>query len=1094
MAQAPRFWERHLHWKTILRSPRGSHLRSLRLSLLCFLVLAFSLQALAQSSTGGSVGGTVVDAFGGLVAGARVEARNQAGGVLHWTRTDEQGQFRFAALDPGSYRVEVSGPGFAPSGADCTVVLGRVTDVRISLYAGGPHEAVTVNSKVQELDTTSSAVAANVDQGSVEGLPSSGRRWSDFALLTPGAVPDQDGNGLISFHGTSPLLNNSILDGADNNQAFFSEERGRKRIAYSISSSAVQEFQINASNYSAEYGRAAGGVVNTVTRSGGNAFHGQAFYFDRSSNWAARNPFTILTTKDALGIYQTAPYKPHETRYQGGISAGGPIRKDKVFWFFSWDENYRNFPGVARAQHPEKFFAMPSTAALQMLGARTRTTTDEARANYSATLDKLAAQLGEVDRTSNQSVFFPKIDWQIGERNHVTVQYNYLRWNSPAGVQTAPSAIYGITSFGNDATTVSWIIGRWNFFLTPDTVNEVRYQYGRDFQSEMSQEPSEWEKTFAANQWGQPPQISIASTTNGFIFGKPAYLDRVAYPDERRNQLIDTVTWVHGKHVTKLGYDYNHVNDYSNTLRNHTGTYNYTNVLNFTSDLISPNHCDTAGTGLGNLPCYTWFSQSLGPTTFEFSSADYAGFVSDEWKVTRALTLSLGLRYEYEELPNPQKTMVNPDFPQTAALPDDGNNIGPRFGFAWNVFPTGSTVLRGGYGIYYGRIVNSTAFAALTTTGSPNAQRSYYFKAADVGPPPFPYVFTTAPPTSVSPNAVFFDTHFQNPQIQQAELSLEQSLGRTTTLSICGMLSLGRELPNFVDGNIDLNQVDSITYQVIDDAGKGPIKSATYTAPFFTRRLQANYQQVTNIFSETNSRYEAAVIRVTHRMQHGIQYHVNYTYSHSADYNQNESPFADGNDVLDPRNFSLEYGDSSFDVRQRLTGGALFQSQRTFKGIKNVFLSGYSLAPTIQLQTGLPYTMRTVGSVPSVEVIDDLSRIQVISGLGESINGSGGDNRLPEVGRNTFRYTPHYGFDVRASKRTQINERFNLELLAECFNVLNHSNATRVETSGYVMYGASSPFTLPRLSYVADFGSVTNANSTMLNRERQIQLAIRLNF
>ena len=158
-------------------------------------------------------------------------------------------------------------------------------------------------------------------------------------------------------------MNNSILDGADNNQAFFSEERGRKRIAYSISSSAVQEFQINASNYSSEYGRAAGGVVNTVTRSGGNALHGQAFYFDRSSNWAARNPFTILTTKDAFGIYQTAPYKPHETRYQGGVSAGGPIRKDKLFWFFSWDENYRDFPGVARAQHPEKFFALPSTDA-----------------------------------------------------------------------------------------------------------------------------------------------------------------------------------------------------------------------------------------------------------------------------------------------------------------------------------------------------------------------------------------------------------------------------------------------------------------------------------------------------------------------------------------------------------------------------------------------------------------------------------------------------------------------------------------------------------------------------------------------------------
>ena len=129
---------------------------------------------------------------------------------------------------------------------------------------------------------------------------------------------------------------------------------------------------------------------------------------------------------------------------------------------------------------------------------------------------------------------------------------------------------------------------RWNFFLTPNMVNEARYQYGRDFQSEMSQQPTPFEQTFSSNQWGQPPQISVSSSTNGFIIGKPASLDRVAYPDERRNQLIDTVTWVHGSHVIKLGYDYNHVNDYSNTLLNQTGTYNYTNVLNFTSDLISP--------------------------------------------------------------------------------------------------------------------------------------------------------------------------------------------------------------------------------------------------------------------------------------------------------------------------------------------------------------------------------------------------------------------------------------------------------------------------------------------------------------------------
>lgn len=1058
------------------------------------MLLLLGSRVLAQSPASGSVGGSVTDAFGRLVVGVRIEARNQATGAVRWTRTDAEGQFRLEQLDPGVYTVQVDGPGFAPTSATCVVQLGRQTELPLSLYVGGPHEAVTVHGEAQRLDVTNSSVATNIDQATLDALPSNGRRWSDFALLTPAAVPDENGYGLVSFHGTSPLLNNSVIDGADNNQAFFSEERGRTRVAYSTSQSAIKEFQVNASNYSAEFGGAAGGVVNTVTRSGGNTLHGQVFYYDRSSNWGARNPFTTLTTRTAPGVYQTVPYKARDMRYQGGIGVGGPIRANKLFWFVSYDQHYRDFPGIARALHPDKFFAMPSAASLQMLGARTRTDTQTARTNYNAVLDSLAGQLGLVARTSSQTVFFPKIDWQIGDRNHLTVQYNHLHWDSPAGVQTQPSQSYGITSFGNDVARGDWVIARWNFFLTPNMVNEVRYQYGRDLQSEMSQQPTPFEQSFSHNLWGRPPQVSIAGSSNGFTIGKPAYLDRVAYPDERRNQLIDTITWVDGSHVFKLGYDYNHVNDYSNNLRNQTGTYNYTNVLDFAADLLAPNHCDAAGTGLGNLPCYSWFSQAIGPAIFEFSSADYAVFFTDEIKAGHSLTLSLGLRYEYEQLPNTQKNLVNPDFPQTASLPHDGNNFGPRFGFAWDLTRSGRTVLRGGYGVYFGRIVNSTAFAALTSTGSANAQRSYYFRPTSVGAPPFPYSFGTAPAVSVAPNAVFFDRRFQNPQIHQSELSLEQSLGHGTSISVSALASLGRELPNFVDANIDLTQVGSITYQVSDSTGRGPIKSATYIAPFFTHRLNPAYQQVTSIFSETNSRYQAVLVRLNHRMQRSLQIHANYTYSHATDYNQNESPFADGNDVLDPRNFSLEYGTSRFDVRQRLTGGAVFSSPWKAHGWKGMLANGYALAPVAQIQTGLPYTMRTIGSVPSVKVIDSLSRIETVSGLGASINGSGGDNRLAEVGRNTFRYPATFGIDLRASKRTRLSEKFSLEIMAESFNLLNHRNASHMDTAGYVLNGASGPFSMPRMTYLTGFGSVTNANSTTLLRERQMQLALRLHF
>jgi hypothetical protein len=1093
MAQPPALpWELP---RATLKTKRHWLVPLFRACLALILLALLGLAAQAQSPASGSVGGSVADALGKLVTGARVEARNRATGVVVFTLTDEQGQYRFAALDPGNYVLEVSGPGFAPGDQECVVPVGRVITLDISLHVGGPHEAITVEGQAQRLDATNSAVATNIDEETLNALPSNGRRWSDFALLTPSAAPEESGSGLVSFHGTSPLLNNSILDGAANNQAFFSEERGRTRIAYSTSQASVREFQVNASNYSAEYGRAAGGVVNTVTRSGGNDLHGQVFTYYRTSNWAARNPFTTLTTETAPGVYETSPYKPHEMRFQGGASAGGPIsNRRKIFWFFSYDQHYRDFPGVARALHPDLFFASPSNGSLQMLGARTRTDTATAKVNYSAILDELAGQLGMVDRTANQIIFFPKIDWQIGERNHVTVQYHNLRWNSPAGVETQPSASLGITSFGNDKANEDWVIARWNLFLTPNMVNEARYQYGRDFQSEMNQQPTAFEEQFSNNRWGLPPQVSIASSSNGFTIGKPAYLNRPAYPDERLNQIIDTITWVHGNHVVKAGYDYNHVNDYSNNLYNQTGTYNYTSILNFDSDLLSPNHCDAAGTGLGNLPCYTWYTQGIGPAVFEFSTADYAFFVSDEWKATHSLTLSLGLRYEYQQLPNPQKSMYNPDFPQTASLPHDGNNFGPRFGFAWDALGSGRTVLRGGYGVYFGRIVNSTALSALSGTGSVNAQRSYYFRPTDTGAPPFPYVFSTPPAHSVAPNAVFFDAHFQNPQIQQAELSVEQSIGWATSLSVSGLLSLGRELPNFVDANIDLTNVGSITYDVVDPGGLGPIKSATYTAPFFNQRLNSAYQQATSIFSETNSRYEAALVRLNHRMRHGVLFHLNYTYSHAMDYNQNESTYADGNDVLDPRDFSLEYGTSRFDVRQRLAGGAVISSRWKVGGWKGALLNDYAVAPVAQIQTGLPYTLRTIGAVPSVKVVDSLGRIETVAGLGASINGSGGDNRLGEVGRNTFRYPATFGVDLRASKNIHMGEKFVVELLAESFNLLNHRNATHMDTSGYSLSGATGPFTQPHMTYVDTFGTVTNANSTTLMRERQIQVAVRVHF
>jgi Carboxypeptidase regulatory-like domain/TonB dependent receptor len=777
----------------------------LRIALLCALLLLPCRWIVGQSTTGGAIAGTILDAEGRAIPGAQIALRNPATGFERNAKSTETGGFYFEELTPGTYTLMAGADGFAPLvEQSITVEIGRLTHIVSRLAVGTAQETVRVTDQAPQIDTTTAAVTQNINQTEVDELPSNGRRWSNFALLAPGVTPDQNGYGLLSFRGISVLLNNNTIDGADNNQAFFSEERGRTRVGYSTTQAAVREFQVNTSNYSAEYGRAAGGVVNTVTKSGSNDLHGQIFFYDRDNNWGATNPFTTLTSRTATGNFVTTPFKPSDVRKQWGLNAGGPIRKDKLFWFFAYDQYQRDFPGVARAETPEKFFETPSAQQIQTLAGRIQQTPAQALVSYNNLLNNLNGLLGNVPRSGNQVIFFPKIDWQLNERNHLIFQYNHMRWSSLNGVQTAASDTYGIASFGNDYVKEDWGIARWQYFVTANMLNEARYQYGRDTESEFAPPPAPFEQSLSKNVYGHAPQINIASGSSGFRFGKPAFLDRPAYPDERRHQFVDMVTWIKGNHAIKFGYDLNYVTDYSDNLYDQNGTYDYINPLDFAADYYSPNHCTGTTSGVGNLPCYAYFQQGVGYTTFQFQTADYAGFISDEWKLRHGLTLSYGVRYEYEQIPNTNKNLVNPDIPQTATLPHDHNNFGPRLGLAWDIFGKGHTVLRAGYGIYYGRIINSTIFTALSSTGSPNGQQTYFYRPTDKGTPPFPYVFSAKPTLSVAPNAVYFDPRFQNPQIHQAEVSLEQALPHKTTITFTYMGSAGRELPNFIDTNINL--------------------------------------------------------------------------------------------------------------------------------------------------------------------------------------------------------------------------------------------------------------------------------------------------
>src|SRR5437879_6451809 len=320
-------------------------------------VLSLASQVSAQSTTDGAVGGTVVDSSGAAVPNAKITAKNNGTNAIASATTDDTGYFRIGKLAPAEYTVTVEATGMAPFTAEhVTVLIGSVTELTAKLNVASAGAIVEVSAEIPIVNTTSQEFSNVVNETAISNLPINNGRWSSFALLTPGAVNDGNGFGLISFRGISPLLNNSTVDGGDNNQAFFSEERGRTRIGYTLPKAAVQEFQVNTSNYSAEYGRAAGAVINTVTKSGSNQFHGEGYFYDRDNEWGAINPFTTLTDKTT---FVTSPYKPVDVRKMYGFGVGGPIKKDKIFFFFAFDRYDRNFPGTAKAASPSAFFATP---------------------------------------------------------------------------------------------------------------------------------------------------------------------------------------------------------------------------------------------------------------------------------------------------------------------------------------------------------------------------------------------------------------------------------------------------------------------------------------------------------------------------------------------------------------------------------------------------------------------------------------------------------------------------------------------------------------------------------------------------------------
>src|SRR5215813_9691839 len=335
--------------------------RMFRTFMAVLFVLMLGTLLVAQSTTDGAIAGTVFDANGAVVPKAQITIHNNGTNSEQALTSDDTGYFRVVNLKPGSYRVTATRQGFAAYTAETVIVqVGNVTELSPRLKVAGNTETVDVTAEAPQINYSSPEFAPTLDQTAISNLPINGGRWSNFSLLTPGVVSDSNGFGLLSFRGISTLLNNNTVDGADNNQAFFSEERGRTRAGYSTPKAAIEEFQVNTSNYSAEYGLSVVGVINTVKKSGTNSIHGEAYFYDRDNVWGAANAFTQINVQTAPGVFTPTNFKPTDWRKIAGFSIGGPLVKDKLFLQVTYDWYHRNFPGTAVTSNPTVFFATPT--------------------------------------------------------------------------------------------------------------------------------------------------------------------------------------------------------------------------------------------------------------------------------------------------------------------------------------------------------------------------------------------------------------------------------------------------------------------------------------------------------------------------------------------------------------------------------------------------------------------------------------------------------------------------------------------------------------------------------------------------------------
>ena len=1037
-----------------------------RAAFLCSAVLLVSGLLMAQSFRG-SVRGRVTDPTGSVVTGAKVTSKNVDTGLVRDTVTSDEGTFVVAELPAGTYTVTVNATGFAAVAQNVVVNVGLDTTADFGLLKlEQQRQTITVNEEAPLVETTRDVLGEVVDQRLVTELPLNGRDFGKLVALTPGATVDpsgvagtEAGFGQFNINGNRDRSNNYTLDGTDNNDPFFNNSALNQvgiggAPASLLPIDAIQEFNLQ-SGFGAEYGRNSGSVVNIVTKSGTNHLHGSGFEFLRNSGLDARNYFN---TEPKKSVFQNNNF---------GGSLGGPIVKDKTFFFGAYEGQRERVGSDFLLQVPTPTEIQEAEAGA--LAAINPSTNQPYLTKINPALLKVldfypvsaTGQIPDAARdTNNGDYLIAKLDHNFTGTELLTGRYAFAR-----NYQVFPFGSVGGYGTGSrlpqfaqtSPTRVQVVSVSFLSTLSSSRINEVRFGYSRYTTSFSSLDanfnPASIGLNFGTGKLGLPE----------FDFSGIENLGAIGYSVPRGRtsgtyQILDNFTWLRGKHTLKFGGEFRRaeISNFNDNLER--GIFQFTSGVCLTLGAIAcgqPGYDQVAdsladfllGGEADSTDCCSFQAVDTGDTHRTTYNNGFSLFAQDDYRIASNLTLNLGLRWEYFG-PLSEKNGLLSNLGRDGKLAmvgTDGLNglynrdlhdFSPRIGLAWNVAK--DMVIHAGYGIYYDYVPQDILIANYTTSAgvvtNPIGPKAVlpmtYDETAFNGTNPVPNAPIMSAPVAGpypagGPYPVFVTPQkFRSPYSQNWNLNMQQKLGANASLEVGYVGSKGTRLVRLTDWNeLDAN--------------------GNYPNP--------NFYAIDALMASSSSNYHS--LQVSTRIQNARRFSgfAGYVWSKSLDYASDGIDFAPGAAFpQDPGNLAAEYGPSTFDTRQRLTG-ALNYDLPAWHALRRLG-AGWQLNTIVTVQTGRPipiansydnsgryYYNQRPNVVPGVNPI--LPHWTPFTGyLNPLAFSQPADETFGDLGRNSIFGPGYHNWDFSISKNTQIVERLNLQFRVEFFNLLNHPN------------------------------------------------------